>query len=85
MVWVADGKFLRPVPVKTGLNAGVQVELTECELKPGDEVVYGVTEAAAAPQQGEQPAKSPFMPTPERKGVQGSGSAANRARAAQGK
>ncbi len=82
VVWVADGKFLRPVDVKTGLNAGVMVELLESPLKAGDEVVYGIAEVFAEKFDRDAPAKSPFMPTPERKGVQGGGSAANRARAA---
>lgn len=79
-VWVAEGKFLRPVKVKTGLNAGVMVELLESELKEGDEVVFGIAEKKVdAPADG--PAKSPFMPTPQNKGPRGGGSAANRARA----
>ena len=79
-VWVVEGKFLRPVKVKTGLNAGVMVELLESELKEGDEVVFGIAEKKVdAPADG--PAKSPFMPTPQNKGPRGGGSAANRARA----
>ena len=85
VVWVAEGNLLRPVEVKTGLNAGVRVELVDSPLPPGTEVVYGVVETAAENPQDGGPAKSPFMPTPERKGVQGGGSAANRARAAQAK
>lgn len=82
LVWVADGKYLRPVEVKTGLNAGVMVELLESPLKVGDEVVYGISEIDNGKPGVDAPAKSPFMPTPERKGIRGGGSAANRARAA---
>lgn len=82
VVWVADGDYLRPVNVKTGLNAGVMVELLESPLKIGDEVVYGVMEISEEKTAVNQPAKSPFMPTPKRKGIRGGGSAANRARAA---
>lgn len=78
-VWVAEGSFLRPVKVKTGLNAGVMVELLESELKTGDEIVFGVAEKKIEAK-GSEPGKSPFMPTPERKGPRGGGSAANRAR-----
>ena len=70
--------------VSTGLNAGVQVELTSSPLKVGDEVVFGVTEVARSNGRNDA-GKSPFMPTPERRGPQGGGSAANRARAAQAK
>jgi HlyD family secretion protein len=83
VLWVADGKLLRPVKVKTGLNAGVMVELLESPLQPGDEIVFGITEVSEDKEMTAGPAKSPFMPTPERKGVRGGGSAANRARAAQ--
>ena len=85
VVWVAEGKFLRPVEVKTGLNAGVMVELLDAPLKSGDSVVYGVTEITKNEAKNNESGKSPFMPTPERRGVRGSGSAANRARAAQAK
>ena len=83
LLWVADGDLLRPVVVKTGLNAGVMVELTDSQLTAGDEIVFGITEISSGDQKNAGPAKSPFMPTPERKGVRGGGSAANRARAAQ--
>jgi len=78
-VWVAEGKFLRPVKVKTGLNAGVMVELLESDLKEGDEIVFGVAEKKEE-DKGNEKGKSPFMPTPEKKGPRGGGSAANRAR-----
>mgnify|MGYP003292786919 CR=1 FL=1 len=81
VVFVPEGKFLRPVPVKTGLSAGARVELLESELSAGDKVVFAVSEIEEK-NDGNQDAKSPFMPTPQNRGIRGGGSAANRARAA---
>lgn len=80
VVFVPEGKFLRPVPVKTGLSAGARVELIESELSVGDRVVFGVSEVTEKERE-DQDAKSPFMPTPQQR-IRGGGSAANRARAA---
>ncbi len=81
VVFVPEGKFLRPVPVKTGLSAGARVELLESELEAGDKVVFGVSEIEEKNAENQE-AKSPFMPTPQNRRIRGGGSAANRARAA---
>jgi len=84
IVYVAEGELLRPVEVKTGLNAGGRVELIDPPFKEGDVIVYGATEISAAKSKGSGDKRSPFMPKPENNKVRGGGSAANRARA-QGK
>ena len=80
LVFVPEGNFLRPVPVKTGLSAGARVELLESELSAGDEVVFGISEIGTNVKENKE-TKSPFMPTPQHR-IRGGGSAANRARAA---
>ena len=81
-IYLRSGNRLRPVAVKTGLNAGGRVEITGGELSPGDKVVIAATEHRSDRQPGGQ-SRSPFMPTPTRRQPRGGGSAANRARAQQ--
>jgi HlyD family secretion protein len=40
-VWVADGMFLRAVPIITGINSATFTELVEGELREGDKLVTG--------------------------------------------
>ena len=40
-VWVADGEFVRPVRVRTGLTDGTVTEIVEGELSEEMEVVVG--------------------------------------------
>ena len=80
--YVRSGNRLRPVAVKTGLNAGGRIEIIEGELSPGDKVVIAATEHRPERQPNAQ-SRSPFMPTPTRRGPSGVGSAAKRARAEQ--
>ncbi|MBE6359537.1 MAG: HlyD family efflux transporter periplasmic adaptor subunit [Lentisphaerae bacterium] len=84
VIYVAEGEFLRPMEVKTGLNAAGRVEIIDSQLKAGDTVVYGATEISAANGKADGAKSSPFMPKPDNSKVRGGGSAANRARA-QGK
>ncbi len=84
IVYVAEGDFLRPVEVKTGLRAAGRVELIDPPLKEGDVIVYGATEVTTGQNPPSDKKNSPFMPKPENNKVQGGGSAANRARS-QGK
>lgn len=80
----AENGKLRPVAVKTGLNAGGRVEVISGELKAGDKVVIAASEQHPDRQVSKGgPARSPFMPTPTRRSPRGGGSAANRARAQQ--
>lgn len=81
-VYLRSGNRLRPVAVKTGLNAGGRIEIIEGELSPGDKVVIAATEHRPERQPNAQ-SRSPFMPTPTRRGPSGVGSAAKRARAEQ--
>jgi HlyD family secretion protein len=40
-LWVSDGEFVHPVPVKIGASDGVTTEITSGDVKEGDEVVTG--------------------------------------------
>ena len=82
-IWAdAGNKKLRPIAVKTGLNAGSRTEITGGDLKPGDKIVFAVSEIKDdTPAKGN--ARSPFMPTPPKRQPRGGGSAANKARAQQ--
>ena len=83
IIYVAEGEFLRPVPVKTGLAATGRVELIDPPLAEGDTIVFGVTEIAVSSKKASDEKSSPFMPKMEQRKVNGSGSAANRERARQ--
>jgi HlyD family secretion protein len=41
VVWVADGEFVRPLPVRIGMSDGAQTEILEGTLDSGDAVVIG--------------------------------------------
>lgn len=84
IVYVAEGEFLKPVEVKTGLTAAGRVELIDPPFAEGDVIVFGATETAASAAPADKENRSPFMPKPDNTKVRGGGSAANRARA-QGK
>jgi HlyD family secretion protein len=58
LLWVRQGEFLRPVPVRVGMTDGTVTEVAGPELKEGLEVV--VSEQRKAPPQGG--AASPFLP-----------------------
>ena len=85
VLYVLEGEYLRPVEVRTGLNAGGRVQLIDPPLAEGDVIVYGATEVTDDQEPGDDQKNSPFMPKPEQRGVSGGGSAANRARAQGGK
>jgi HlyD family secretion protein len=59
VIWVADGSFVRPVPVKVGLTDGTQTQIEGDGVREGMEVVIGEAAkgAASAPQ-----ATNPFAP-----------------------
>lgn len=63
-VWVMrDGKIC-PVAVKTGLNDGVHSEIIAGNLKPGDEVITGVTVVKIEENNTQDNSGSPFLPKP---------------------
>lgn len=63
-VWVMrDGKIC-PVAVKTGLNDGVHSEIIAGNLKPGDEVITGVTVVKIEENDTRDNSGSPFLPKP---------------------
>ena len=57
MVWVKDGKYVRPVQVHTGLSDGVSTEVKDGDLEEGAQIVTGESRGADG---GD--AKSPFAP-----------------------
>ncbi|MGN0849587.1 MAG: efflux RND transporter periplasmic adaptor subunit, partial [Victivallaceae bacterium] len=60
-VWVMrDGKIC-PVAVKTGLNDGVHSEIIAGNLKPGDEVITGVTVVKIEENNTQDNSGSPFL------------------------
>lgn len=57
-LWVVEGEFVRPVKLKTGLTDGALTEIVESELKEGDEVVVGISQA----REGDGATSNPFTP-----------------------
>lgn len=57
-LWVRAGQHVRPVAVRTGLNDGAQVELMDCPLPEGAEVVIGELPRDAAG----AATSNPFLP-----------------------
>jgi HlyD family secretion protein len=57
-VWIQDGEFVRPVPVRTGLTDGVQTEILSGELEQGEPIVIGARRAAKA----DDASATPFAP-----------------------
>ena len=67
VVWLLRNGVLTGVPVKIGLTNGLQTELTEGDVQPGEEVVTGVS-AVALNAGGKAGGGNPFMPKmPERR------------------
>lgn len=58
LVWVADGPFVRPIKVRTGLSDGVNTEITHGELKEGTAVVIGLEQKRG----GGDSTTNPFTP-----------------------
>ncbi|HRU04538.1 MAG TPA: efflux RND transporter periplasmic adaptor subunit [Candidatus Brocadiia bacterium] len=48
VVWVSDGRYVRPVPVTVGISDGVTTAVSSDELTEGVQVVTGATAAASA-------------------------------------
>ena len=64
-VWKLDGNVFRALPVKTGLNGGTNVEITE-GLNEGDKVIISFELGASQEVEDDQTSsnKNPFMPGP---------------------
>jgi HlyD family secretion protein len=72
IVWVMDGTYVRPIPVRVGLTDDVNTEVQGEGLAEGTEVVTGAQTAQTVSAQTE--AKSPFVPQfPRRGGAGGRG------------
>jgi HlyD family secretion protein len=54
-LWVAEGRLLRPVPVRIGLSDGSRTEILEGDLQDGAQVVIGMLTT------DEEPSTSPFV------------------------
>lgn len=64
-VWKLDGNVFRALPVKTGLNGGTNVEMTE-GLNEGDKVIISFELGASQEVEDDQTSSNnnPFMPGP---------------------
>ncbi len=64
-VWQLDGNVFRALPVKTGLNGGTNVEITE-GLNEGDKVIISFELGASQEVEDDQTSSNnnPFMPGP---------------------
>lgn len=64
MVWIQDGSFLRPVPIKTGINDGSNIEILS-GLSEGDQVVTSMEKVTGKKAKAESKVKeeqsSPFV------------------------
>ena len=60
-IWILEnGKTLRPITVRTGLNDNRYLEVLEDGLKEGDEVIIGATGGETA--SGSSGGNNPFQP-----------------------
>lgn len=57
VIWLKDGEFVRPVPVKTGTTDGVNTAVAAAELKEGAVVVTGESSGGS-----QATTKNPFVP-----------------------
>jgi HlyD family secretion protein len=60
-VWVADGEFVRPIPVELGLTDGTWTEVRGEGLDDGTTIVTGVSDAETA-SDGSVSGANPFVP-----------------------
>jgi HlyD family secretion protein len=58
VVWVAEGAFVRPVPVKVGVSDGTATEIATDKLTEDDKIVVGTTHGT----NGGNGATNPFTP-----------------------
>ena len=58
VVWVADGRFVRPLAVKIGVTDGVSTAVSGADLEAGMQVVMGTTRART----NDDTTSSPFTP-----------------------
>jgi HlyD family secretion protein len=57
VVWVQDGKYVRPVKLRIGLSDGAMTEVVKGDLEPGATIVVGETHAG-----GPEGTTNPFTP-----------------------
>jgi HlyD family secretion protein len=72
IVWVAEGKEVKPLRVRTGLTDGQETEIVSAELREGTQVVAGVI------QQQTRSGSSPFQQQQQNRGPGGPGGPPNR-------
>ena len=66
LLWVVQGQYVRPIPVRSGLSDGTQVEVSGEGLHEGLDVVTGVREAPAAGSPSD--VTNPFTPKMPKRG-----------------
>jgi len=57
-IWIADGRFVRPIPVELGLSNGIVTEIAGPDLREGLAAVIGEQAHGGADQAG----RNPFVP-----------------------
>jgi len=80
-LWVADGPYVRPVRVRTGLTDGINTEVEGKDLADGMEVVIGVQSQQASAQAD---VSNPFAPKLPRRGGSSSTSGTSGSRGGSG-
>ncbi len=63
MLWVKEGTSIHPVPVTTGLDDDIHIEIIE-GLDAGDEIVLSMETEGVEEEAPEQAGGNPFMPKP---------------------
>lgn len=59
VLWVSEGKYLKPLSIKTGMGGNTQTEVEGAEIKEGLEIVTGMKTAADADKKS---TTNPFTP-----------------------
>ncbi len=60
-LWISDGKFVRPMVVRTGLSNNYYTQVISAQLRTGMKVVIGDAQSRTSPGSG---AVNPFIPQP---------------------
>ena len=84
LVWTLRDGQLFAVKVKTGLSNGLQTEIVEGDIQPGDQLVTGIVRSVVA-SSGKSGGSNPFMPSPPKRKNQNRAQESQRAKNAAAK